>query len=85
VSDAAAATAARVVVLSRSGCHLCADACAVVARVAADLGVGWREQDIDGDAGLTAQWGEYVPVVVVDGEVHTWFRVDEARLRAALG
>ena len=59
-------TSARVVVLSRAGCHLCADACAVVARVAADLGVEWREQDID-------------------GEVHTWFRVDETRLRAVLG
>ena len=76
---------ARVVVLSRPGCHLCEDACAVVARVAADLGVAWREQDISDDPALTARWGEYVPVVVLDGEVHTWFRVDEQRLRDALG
>jgi glutaredoxin len=75
---------ARVVVLSRPGCHLCADACTVVARVAADTGVDWAEQDITGDDELTSRWGEYVPVVVVDGEVHTWFRVDERRLRAAL-
>jgi glutaredoxin len=75
---------ARVVVLSRPGCHLCADACAVVARVAAEVGVGWVERDITGDAELAAKWGEYIPVVVIDGEVHTWFRVDEARLRAAL-
>jgi glutaredoxin len=76
---------ARVVVLSRPGCHLCADACAVVARIAADAGVEWVEHDISDDAALTAQWGEYVPVVVVDGEVHTWFRVDESGLRSALG
>jgi hypothetical protein len=44
----------------------------------------WAEQDITGDAELTAKWGEYIPVVIVDGEVHTWFRVDENRLRAAL-
>jgi glutaredoxin len=74
----------RVVVLSRPGCHLCADACIVVARVAADVGVDWAEHDISNDPDLTARWGEYVPVVVVDGEVHTWFRVDETRLRAAL-
>ena len=74
----------RVVVLTRPGCHLCADACAVVARVTADMGVGWVERDITGDGELTAKWGEYIPVVVIDDEVHTWFRVDEARLRAAL-
>ena len=76
---------ARVVVLSRPGCHLCEDACAVVARVAEATGAQWVEQDISDDPELTARWGEYVPVVVVDGDVHTWFRVDEARLRAALG
>ena len=48
------------------------------------MGVGWLEQDITGDDELTAKWGEYIPVVVVDDEVHTWFRVDESRLRAAL-
>jgi glutaredoxin len=74
----------RVVVLSKPGCHLCADACAAVARIAADLGVAWVERDITDDAELMAQWAEYVPVVMVDDEVHGWFRVDEARLRAAL-
>jgi hypothetical protein len=74
----------RVVVLTRPGCHLCADACAVVARVSTEMGVGWLEQDITGNDELTAKWGEYIPVVVVDDEVHTWFRVDEKRLRAAL-
>jgi glutaredoxin len=74
----------RIVVLSRPGCHLCADACAAVARVSAATGVAWAEQDITGDAELTAKWGEYIPVVLIDDEVHTWFRVDETRLRAAL-
>lgn len=74
----------RVTVLSKPGCHLCADACAAVARISAELGVGWEERDITADAELMAQWAEYVPVVVVDGAVHGWFRVDEERLRAAL-
>ena len=75
----------RVVVLTKPGCHLCADARAAVARISAELGVGWAERDITGDAELTARWGEYIPVVLVDGEVHDWFRVDDDRLRTALG
>jgi len=56
-----------------------------VARIAGELGVGWAERDISDDAELLAQWAEYVPVVLVDDEVHGWFRVDDDRLRAALG
>ena len=70
--------------LSKPGCHLCADACNAVARIAADLGVTWAERDITDDAQLMAQWSEYVPVILVDGEVHGWFRVDETRLRQTL-
>ena len=77
-------TTARVVVLSKPGCHLCEDACRAVARVADQLGVQWSERDISDDPQLLAQWAEYVPVVLVDGEVHGWFRVDEERLRTAL-
>ena len=75
---------ARVVVLTRPGCHLCEDACAVVDRVARDVGVEWAQRDITGDSVLTARWGEYIPVVMIDDDVHDWFRVDEQRLRAAL-
>jgi hypothetical protein len=76
--------APRIVVYSKPGCHLCEDACAVVARVASDVGVGWAAQDISGDDALMSRWGEYVPVILVDGDVHDWFRVREDRLRAAL-
>jgi glutaredoxin len=74
----------RVSVLTKDGCHLCADAVTSVARICADVGVGWREQDIGNDADLAATWAEYVPVIFVDGAVHDWFRVREDRLRAAL-
>jgi glutaredoxin len=79
-----AAPPARVVVLTRVGCHLCADAVAVVESVASSLGVGWDERDVDDDPELRARWSEYVPVVFVDGEVHDWFRVQPERLRRAL-
>lgn len=72
------------VVLSKPGCHLCEAACATVARITADLGMTWAEHDISDDEELLAKWAEYVPVILVDDEVHGWFRVDEQRLRAAL-
>lgn len=75
---------ARVVVYSKPGCHLCDDALAVVASVCSSLGVSWSAQDITGDDELTTRWAEYVPVILVDGEVHDWFRADPKRLAAAL-
>ena len=75
---------ARVAVYTKPGCHLCEDACAAVARITSDVGVDWEDVDITGDEALMAQWAEYVPVIVVDGVVHDWFRVREDRLRAAL-
>lgn len=75
---------ARVTVYSRPGCHLCDDARAVIARVCAELGESWEEISIDGDAELTGAYGEEIPVTLVDGRRHDFWRVDEQRLRAAL-
>jgi glutaredoxin len=75
---------ARVVVYTKPGCHLCEDACAAVDAVCAETEQSWAAQDISVDPELLARWGEYVPVVLVDGEVHDWFRVRPDRLRAAL-
>lgn len=77
-------SSSRVTVLSKPGCHLCEAACRDVERIASELGVTWSQRDISGDAELMAQWAEYVPVLLVDGDVHGWFRVDEDRLREAL-
>lgn len=74
----------RITLLGKPGCHLCDDAREVVARVAADLGVPWQEVDITTDPQLQAQWWEQIPVTLIDGVQHDYWRVDEARLRAAL-
>jgi glutaredoxin len=76
---------ARVTLYSRVGCHLCDDARLVVARVCADLGEDFEEIDVDGDPDLQDRFGDEVPVTFVDGRQHDFWRVDEARLRAALG
>jgi hypothetical protein len=75
----------RVVVLVTDGCHLCVDACSVVGTVCDDLGVTWAARDLAAvDDETRARWREFVPVVMVDGEVHEIFRVDADRFRAAL-
>lgn len=74
----------RITLLSKPGCHLCDEAKAVIERVASDLGVGWEEVDITGDADLQQRYREQIPVTLVDGVQQDYWRVDEARLRRAL-
>ncbi|MFE9776466.1 glutaredoxin family protein [Streptomyces sp. NPDC005931] len=75
----------RVVTLIRKpGCHLCDDAQVVVEKVCGALGVRWEQKDITQDPELHEQYWEQIPVVLVDGRQHTFWRVDEDRLRKAL-
>jgi len=76
---------ARVTLYSRPGCHLCDDARIVIERVCAELGESYDEVDIDADEALRQRFGEEVPVTFVDGQQHDFWRVDETRLRSALG
>lgn len=75
---------ARVTVLSRVDCSACEQAKGAVARVCAELGVGWTTVDVDADPELRAEYGDRIPVIMVDGAEHGDWRVDEARLRAQL-
>ena len=75
---------ARVTLYGRAGCHLCDQARTVIERVCRDLGEEYVEIDIDGDDELRARYGDEVPVTLVDGRQHDFWRVDEQRLRAAL-
>lgn len=78
------ASAHRITLLSRPGCHLCDDARIVVARVAGDLDVSWEERDITASADDLERYSELVPVTLIDGVQHDFWRVSEQRLRAAL-
>ena len=74
----------QVTLLSRPGCHLCDAAREVIARVAADLGVAWSERDITrSEADLREYWDK-IPVTLIDGVQHDFWKVSENRLRAAL-
>jgi glutaredoxin len=69
---------------TRAGCHACAEARDDVARICGELGVAWRTEDVDDDAELRAEYGDRVPVLVLDGAEHGYGEVEEQRFRAAL-
>jgi glutaredoxin len=84
VTSPAHADDARVVVYSRTDCHLCEVAEQTVSEICAETGDTWLRVEIDGDPDLVARFTEQVPVTFVDGKQHDFWRVDEVRLRAVL-
>lgn len=73
-----------VTLLTRADCHLCDEAREAVRQASAAGGATWSELDVDADPESRAEYGDRVPVVLVDGVEHGHFRVDPARLLAAL-
>jgi glutaredoxin len=73
-----------VTVLTRAGCTACTQAEADVARICTELGVLWTVEDVDADPELRAEYGDRVPVILLDGIEHAYWHVDEPRLRQAL-
>ena len=73
-----------ITLLSRPGCHLCDDARAVIARVAAELGAAWQERDITRSESDLREYWDKIPVTLIDGVQHDFWRVSEQRLRRAL-
>ena len=77
--------AVTVTLLTKPGCHLCDDARAVVEQVVGQVqDVTFEELSILDDPVLNARYWDEIPVVLLDGAVHTIWRVDPARLRIAL-
>ncbi len=74
----------QITLLSRPGCHLCDTARDVITRVAADLGVPWEERDITRSEADLREYGDKIPVTLIDGVQHDFWQVSEARLREAL-
>lgn len=77
-------TAPRITLIGKPGCHLCDVARGTVQVVAEETGESVRELSVLDDPDLAARYAEQIPVVLVDGEVHDFFRVDAERLRSAL-
>ncbi|MDT0214122.1 glutaredoxin family protein [Rothia sp. ARF10] len=76
--------APRVTLIGKPGCHLCDDARAVIETVTAELGESFVERSVLDEPELMARYAEEIPVTLVDGRQHDFWRVDADRLRAAL-
>ncbi|GAA4570270.1 hypothetical protein GCM10023176_28440 [Micromonospora coerulea] len=73
-------TDARLTLITRPDCHLCEDAKAALDRVVAVTGDRWLEKDVTGDVELEREYGDRLPVVLLDGKEHGYWRVEEERL-----
>lgn len=75
----------RLTFIGKPDCHLCDDAHAVVDDVLAEFPhVQLVERSILDDTELFQVYVEEIPVLLIDDRVHTIWRVDADRLRAAL-
>lgn len=79
-----AASDHEVTLITRVGCHLCEEAEAVLGRMARELGFALAVLDVDGDRERANEYSDRVPVILVDGKEHGYWRVEEPRLRRAL-
>jgi glutaredoxin len=75
--------------LTRQGCTICTGAATRLRQMADELGFELAITDVDaaaaaGDSSLRAEFGDRLPVVLLDGAEHSYWEVDEPRLRADL-
>ena len=76
--------AARVTLIGKPDCHLCEQARTVIEAICVELGERFQEFSILDDPELADLYWERIPVTLVDGQPHDFWRVDPERLRAAL-
>ncbi|WP_236980848.1 MULTISPECIES: glutaredoxin family protein [Mycobacterium] len=82
-------TRPRVELLTRAGCAICLRIHAQLTELADELDFDLSSTDVDvaaldGNPGLRAEYGDRLPVVLLDGREHSYWEVDEPRLRADL-
>ena len=82
---------AHLTLIGKPGCHLCDDARDVVGSVVAKLAddasaptITLEERYIIDDAELHELYLEDIPVLLINGKVHNYWRIDPVRLRTAL-
>jgi glutaredoxin len=79
----------QVELLTRDGCSICVRVHARLVELAGELGFDLSTTDVDavalaGNPGLRAEFGDRLPVILLDGREHSYWEIDEPRLRADL-
>ncbi len=80
---------AEIELLTRGGCSICRRVHARLAELADELDFDVKTTDVDaaaagGEPALRAEFGDRLPVVLLDGVEHSYWDIDEPRLRADL-
>jgi glutaredoxin len=75
---------AEVVIFSRQNCHLCHEAEKIIREVLLEISFDLEVINIDGNAELESLYGEEVPVTMINGAKHDYFRVDKKRFSEAV-
>ena len=77
--------------IGKPGCHLCDDAREAIDGVLFEfrkanpnVDVLVEEQNILEDEVLKLQYAQEIPVLLIDGKMHNYWRIDEERLMRAL-
>ena len=69
---------------SRTGCHLCEIAIDRITSVKEELNFNLEVELIDSSIELQQEYGEQVPVILIDDKVHDYWRVDLDRFTKAI-
>lgn len=82
-------TRAEVRLLTRAGCTICDGVHAQLTELAKELDFDLSTKDVDaeaqaGNTALRAEYGDRLPVVLLDGREHSYWELDEPRLRKDL-
>jgi glutaredoxin len=82
---------AHLTLIGKPGCHLCDDARELIGSVVGKIAghpsapeVILEERSILDDAELHERYVEEIPVLLLNGKVHNYWRIDPLRLRTAL-
>jgi glutaredoxin len=70
----------RITLYTRPGCHLCEEAVEALR----EIGEPFDEVDITTSTELEIEYGERIPVIVLDGKEHGYWRVEKERLQRDL-
>lgn len=72
--------AARYELVTRAGCHLCAEMAALLDEVLPAHGLAWSPRDVDADPELRVRFTDLVPVLLRDGQPVAKLRLDRRGL-----
>ena len=77
--------------IGKPGCHLCEGAREVIDAVVSEFSaaspssvVTLEEKNILDDPALAARYAEEIPVLLINGKVHGYWRIDDERFKRAL-